>query len=440
MSTSPMMPTASASRSGMTVVQKLGERRTMSHWPSNASRIVVVTAAAVIAACLVLCPLGCKLPGVSWLSPEDGAAAGESRGKAYAVSPDGKRCVFVDPWTDPGPSRAYVVNLDTRLTRLVPTRGLTGSGTWSPDSTRFCGTRRRALTQSEQLRAKVPAAIGGQPTLAGLKRTSEVGILDAETLRWKPIRIRNSDGSWGTPTWSSDGDRIMFDVSVPGTRDTWRVYMYLVADGQRGEMAAGMVRGCGHCFWNEGFVFRRSAGHYYDPSVPGSEQKDLHRDSYFLQRRDGRWELLPGRYIKRMTVSPSGGHAAAVVVAAETIRDVSPWDDPPAMLYLVTIAGASGPPRARPLCSGRFRDIEFCASGDRIAAVLHPAQLAIINVETGEMQELRNNDGEYLCGWTMGWVENDAAIVYRKVQPDLSFHVWRYDVQSATSRRLYPFE
>jgi len=152
----------------------------MSHGPSSASRVVVATAAAVIAACLVLCPLGCKRPG-----------AGESCGETYAVSPDGKRCIFVDPWRYPDPSRAYVVNFDTRLTRLVPTRGFTGSGTWSPDSTRFCGTRRRALTRSEKLRAKVPAAIGGQPTLAGLKRTSEVGILDAETLGWKPIRMRN---------------------------------------------------------------------------------------------------------------------------------------------------------------------------------------------------------------------------------------------------------
>jgi len=188
---------------------------------------------AVVLASAAIGLIGCRRAEKAATAPQDhGGPAASLTG--FVASHRGDQAVLF--WLDgnvPG-LRASVVEFAAQRERVIRSARFIDTGTWSPDDRLFAG--------AEALEAG--------------KR--EAGILEAATLKWRPIRTPTAVpvSSSYFPLWSPDGMRILFDGAVDvDMRDFQWVFVYAVATQECVPLAVGTIRRSRDAFWQDRFVF-----------------------------------------------------------------------------------------------------------------------------------------------------------------------------------------
>jgi len=329
-----------------------------------------------------------------------------------------KAMVFWMEYKMPG-RVARLVDFSASQERTIHGMRFYSVGTWSPDDRFFAAVR--ALGEGEG--------------------RTELGIIEVSTLRWRAIQSE----MWSMwPVWSADGAYIMFEAVVDA-RDFYRVYLYSMHTRQCMEIAVG---GIFHCrenpFWGDRFVFSRRAS---DPEDPF---RGLDRWRFFcrlidpFKGRDQR-EMLPEQFVDQISVSPTGNAAIALCWPRGVQQDAELRQKGYTM-YLITDPTH---PQARKLCTGRFECTRWSQHGDRIVVCLTEQvkgsemrryRLAIIDITTGSVTPISDNQGRAVYGVFPQWVDEDKHILYGRRSPTGAREIWRYTLSSKVTSRLYPFD
>jgi Tol biopolymer transport system component len=205
--------------------------------PSEMTRSTAISAAAV------------ALLSATVLSVTDSAAPSAHRGLALSVrslsaagpgatdpawSPDGERIAFVKYAPASVKSAIYVMNRDgTGLRRLTGTRKAVASLTWSPDGGRIAfsdangafvmksnGRGVRSIGAANGRFGKVDWGPGGRkiafevtgPELLDTTRIFVINPDGSDQQVWADPSDTFEDDAYRSPTWSPDGDRLLFAV------------------------------------------------------------------------------------------------------------------------------------------------------------------------------------------------------------------------------------
>lgn len=320
-------------------------------------------------------------------------------------------------------SSASIVDLTSARERILSGRWAQW-GAWSPDGRLFAATR---YAQGDRM---------------------ETGLIDLVTLGWRPLPVDLGMpiASSGFPAWSPDGGKLMFLVSaglsnVATDQSDW-VCIYDLHSDRTVALVVGRIKYPANPWWRDHFVFRRVV---HDPTHPLSI-----RSRFYLRRMEPPYteiELLPGKLLRHVSVSPTGGQAVALGEPEATppsSGSAARERDPLSQCAMYLLTGPDKPAISRRIAGELVSGAPMWSKrGDRVLAYLYSskteglpgASLAVIDIATGTTTPLTDNRGGPVSGEQAYWTDDDRRLTFLR-----NGEAWSYEFATRGMRRLLPPE